>query len=98
VIETPEDILVIADLPGFEKDDITIQADDSALVLTAEREADDNDEDHRIVSTERPRRFERVIPLPAAGNIDEAVADHENGVCTVTIPKDGTSKRLIGFQ
>lgn len=97
IMETPDEVIVIADIPGFEEEEITIQADESSLVLVAQRD-DAPDDEYRVVRSERPRRLERVLQLPPHGDIDGASATHDNGVCTVTIPKDGTDRREIGFH
>lgn len=97
ILEAPEEVLVIADVPGFEEEDITIQADESSLSLVAER-SEDVDGEYQVIQSERPTRLERVVPLPPNGDIDGASATHDNGVCTVTIPKAGTDRREIGFH
>lgn len=97
IMETPDEVVIIADVPGFEEEEITIQADESSLVLVAQR-TDDATDEYRVVRSERPRRLERVVQLPPNGDIDGASATQENGVCTITIPKDGTDRREIGFH
>lgn len=97
IVEAPDEVIVIADVPGFEEEDITIQADENSLSLVAQRSGD-VDGEYRIVQSERPPRLERVVQLPPNGDIDGASATHDNGVCTVTIPKDGTDRREIGFH
>ena len=97
VLESPDEFVVVADLPGFEEEQITIQADDATLVLRARRDEDVADE-YRVLGAERPRRLERVVGLPANGDIDGAVATLDDGVCTVTVPIDGPEQREIGFH
>ncbi|QLG27851.1 Hsp20/alpha crystallin family protein [Halorarum halophilum] len=97
ILETPDEVVILADVPGFEEEEITIQADESSLSLVAHR-SNDADEEYRVVHSERPTRLERVVQLPPNGDIDGASATHDNGVCTVTIPKDGTDRREIGFH
>ena len=97
VLESPDEFVVVADLPGFEEEDITVQADDTTLVLRASRE-DDPGEEYQVRQAERPRRLERYVPLPPNGDVDGATATQDNGVCTVTIPVDGPEQRVIGFH
>ncbi len=97
-METPDEVIIIVDVPGYEEEEITIQADDSTLVIVAERAEEETGEEYRSVRAERPHRLEHLIQLPTTGNVDDASATHENGVCTVTIPKDGTDRREIGFH
>lgn len=97
VVETPDELIVIADVPGFEEEAISLQADDSTLLLVATRE-DGGDDEYRVISAERPRRLERVVQLPPNGDVDGATATYDAGVCTVRIPKGGGDRREIGFH
>lgn len=48
---------------------------------------------------ERPLRLERTIPMPAHIDPEQAAAEHENGVCLITVQKDENDRRHeIGFQ
>lgn len=98
VIDTPDSVTVFVDLPGCEEDDITIQADDDALLLTAERLVEYDDES-ALFQRERPSRIRRAIQLPPGVDIERASATYENGVAKIVLPRseDG-QKREIGFQ
>lgn len=99
IVEATDEVLIIADVPGFDEEEITLRADDNTLLVAAQRTDDiDGNEEYRTVQSERPRRFERVLQLPPNSNIDEATATYDDGVCTVTIPEDDTIRRHIGFQ
>ncbi|MFW6318339.1 MAG: Hsp20/alpha crystallin family protein [Halorubrum sp.] len=97
VVEDDESITVLADLPGFEDDDIDVELREESLSITATREEehdvelgdDDGDEaDVRYHRRERrSRSVSRRIPLAEAVDSDGATASYENGVLTVTLPK-----------
>ncbi|QLG61416.1 Hsp20/alpha crystallin family protein [Halorarum salinum] len=104
VVETGGEVHVVVDLPGFDEEEITIQADDDTLFIAAERPAAAGEtggaggEEFDVVRAERPRRLERTVRLPPNGDVDAATATYEDGVCTVTVPKAETTRRRIGFQ
>lgn len=98
IMETPDELRVYADVPGFDPDDVEVLCDDSTLTLLATRNVEDEDEASWI-QRERPTEIQRELQLPARAVVDEAEATIEDGVCTITLPKseEGRQKR-IGFQ
>ncbi|WP_380680899.1 archaeal heat shock protein Hsp14 [Salinigranum sp. GCM10025319] len=95
VAETDDEIVVTADLPGFEREEITISLSGRDLTIEAEREehAEETDEDEggevRYVRRERShRQLSRTVRLPAAVVEDSATAEYRNGVLTVTLPRE----------
>lgn len=98
VYETADEILVLADTPGFDQDDIELQADEQSLLLTATREQE-AEEGRTPLLQERPTHLERVVQVPPGADIEGAKATHDDGVCTVRIPKnESRRRRTIAFQ
>lgn len=99
VIGSENELIVLMDTPGFEKDEIDIEADEHSLILTAER-SPDTEEDHQFVQQERPTTIQREIPLSAEVEINEAEATYEKGVTRITIPRheEDEGRHTIGFQ
>ncbi len=92
VIETDEDVTVVADLPGFGGDDVDVELHADALTVAATREEDEGadpaSENSRYHLRERRRgSVSRRVPLPAAVEPDGAAATYDDGVLTVTLPK-----------
>lgn len=99
VIEDDESVTVLADLPGFDDEDIEVELREDALSIAATREeerdvevADGDDDAHdsdvRYHRRERrSRSVSRRIPLAEPVERDGATASYENGVLTVTLPK-----------
>ena len=102
VVETPEELVVYVDTPGYDKENIHIHADANTLAVSADRSSSpsfNEDEGERGLVVERPLKLERTIPLPVHIDPEEADASYDNGVCKVTIPKEeGDKRREIGFQ
>lgn len=93
-LEDREDELVLtADLPGFDTDDIDVRVTDNTLHLEAEHEeATEEEEEGEYVRRERRRRsVARSVSLPAAVETDDISATYTNGVLRVQMPKSEPS-------
>ncbi|WP_136590735.1 Hsp20/alpha crystallin family protein [Salinigranum halophilum] len=93
VAETDEEIVVSADLPGFERDDVTLSLSGRDLTIDADHEetAEERtgDDDARYVRRERTHRsVSRTVRLPDAIDEEAASASYANGVLTVTLPRE----------
>ncbi len=90
VADADDEIVVTADVPGFDPDDIDVSVKDRSLTIAAEHgeEAEEEDEDTHYYRRERTKRAaSRTVTLPADVDESEASASYENGVLTVTLPK-----------
>lgn len=83
------ELVLTAELPGFDKDDIDVRVTDRTLRLEAEHEETEADEEEgEFIRRERRRAaVNRSVRLPEAVEIDEITATYNNGVLTVTMPK-----------
>ena len=98
LIETSDELLLIAELPGYDEDDILLEAIDQQIRIVAERD-DDEVEDGYAHLRERLARVERTVPLPTPVDIEGADAAFEDGICRIEIPKIETSRaHRIGFH
>lgn len=92
VAETESDVVVSADLPGFEREEVTISLSGRDLTIDAdhEEETEEHDDgDTRYVRRERTHRsVSRTIRLPDTVDEDAASATFTNGVLTVTLPRE----------
>lgn len=86
-VYTKENALVVeAHLPNFEQDDITIQVEDGALVVSAERHEKEEDKSKKYVVRESSSSFYRRVALPKRADSEKIEAHLEEGVLRVTIP------------
>lgn len=95
VAEDDERVIVTADLPGFASDDIDVDLRDDTLTIAAtqgtEEDEEGGDDDVRFHHRERQHRaVSRRISLPAPVEREEASASYNNGVLTVTLPKQSS--------
>ena len=94
VVEDGSDLLIIADIAGFKKDDIHVRVSDSTLSIVAER--DPVDYSGITYWKQRPLRIKRDIPLPVKVEEDtEVTGKYENGVLKLRVPLSGVSKVKI---
>ena len=77
------------EIPGVNKDDIDVQIDGAVVSIKAEAKSDEKLADgERLLHTSRvARSWARSITLPAELADDRAEAAYENGVLTLTLPK-----------
>lgn len=90
VAETDDEVVVTADLPGYDPDDIDVAVDGRTLTIGATRETaeqDEGDEGRYLRRERRRQRTSRSVTLPADVAEREATADYDAGVLTVTLPK-----------
>ncbi|KAJ0809320.1 putative small heat shock protein HSP20 [Helianthus annuus] len=92
--ETPEAHVFKADLPGIKKEEVKVEVEDgSILQITGERNVekeDKNDKWHRVERSSG--KFTRRFRLPENANMDQVKAAVENGVLTITVPKEEAKK------
>jgi HSP20 family protein len=86
--ETEKEVLVSAEIPGANPDELDIIVDDMQITISGEikRRADRERDGYRMVER-RYGRFSRTVPLPVEVKPDEAWADYDHGVLEVRINK-----------
>jgi HSP20 family protein len=89
VIENDDAYVVRASLPGFKAEEIDIKAEgDNVLVLKAEHAEEREEGDDSYLLRERNYgSFHRSMQFPAGVSADEAIAEVEDGILTLTLPK-----------
>jgi HSP20 family protein len=89
VAEYDDEYVVMADLPGFDRDEIDVRALEDRLTIAAERAAEREDADRRYLRRERRHEsVTRTVDIPATARLDDATATYRHGVLTVTVPLD----------
>lgn len=88
ISEEPEQWKVEADLPGVDKENISVDVRENQLIIKAEMKQEHTDEKPQYYRRERRYgSFERRLALPG-GIKEEAIASSfKDGVLTVSIPK-----------
>lgn len=80
-------LIVRADLPGLNKDDIDVDITDDAIRIRGERRQEREENEEGYYRSERSYgSFYREIPLPGGVNHEEANASFRDGVLEITMP------------
>jgi len=89
VHEDDKNLYVDAELPGFDKDQISLTLEDGVLNLQAERSEDKKEQQKKnyYVRERSYGRLARSIRLPVAVNEDKVTAAFENGVLKISMEK-----------
>ena len=86
--ETDEHLVLRADLPGLDQDDVKIEVVDGVLTVSGERKAEQEERTDGFYRVERAfGAFSRSMSLPEHVDAEKVSADFDNGVLEVRIPK-----------
>ena len=88
VWETDDEVVYAFDLPGIPEENISVELEDGALTITAERAREHQVEDGKYFRFERRfGTFSRTIGLPQGVGEDAVSAKYEHGVLEVHVRK-----------
>lgn len=90
---------IMAEVPGLEKDDITIRVQGNYLEISGEKKNDTPEgyKAHRVERTSAS--FSRSFTLPADVDAEKVVAKLRDGILTVTLPRAEAAKpRKIAIE
>jgi HSP20 family protein len=91
--QTEDDIVVKATMPGLDPDDLDIQITGDMLSIRGEIKHEVEEKDAKYhVREHRYQSFARSLTLPARVVADQAKAEMNNGVLTLTLPKAEEAK------
>jgi HSP20 family protein len=86
--QTDNEVVVKAALPGIKSDEVQINVTGDILTLRGETKQEEEKKDKSWhMREQRWGAFERSVRLPTTVVADQAKADFENGILTVTLPK-----------
>ncbi|KAI5670569.1 hypothetical protein M9H77_10933 [Catharanthus roseus] len=92
--ETPEAHIFKADLPGLKKEEVKVEVEEGRILqISGERSREKEEKNETWHRMERSSgRFLRRFRLPEDAKMDQIKASMENGVLTVTVPKEEVKK------
>ncbi len=99
VSETDKDVVIEADIPGFDPKTINVDVSNNVLTISGRHEEKSDTKDKKWHRRERSysyTEFTRQILLPEYADGSRAACKSKNGMLTVTIPKkpEAEPKRL----
>ena len=93
LVETGDHLVLRADLPGLERDDVEIEVKDGVLTISGERKAEHEEKSEGFYRVERSfGAFSRSLTLPKGIDATQVAAEFDKGVLEVRIPKPAEAK------
>src|SRR5579863_7853704 len=93
IYETPNELVVKADLPDVNEKDIDVRVENNLLTIRGERKFEKSVSEENFLRVERTYgSFSRSFSLPSTLNADAIGAEYKNGVLTVRLPKREEAK------
>ncbi len=94
IIERDDEIVVKAELPGVDKDDIDISVTERSVSIKGSTSHEEKEEKGDYYRSEISRgSFARSLPLPAEVEESKAKASFKDGILELTLPKKTRSRR-----
>src|SRR5437588_9034928 len=88
LVETGEEFVLRADLPGLSEGDVNIELEDNVLTISGERKAEHEERKEGYYRVERASgTFARSLTLPEGVNPEAVKASFDRGVLEVRVPK-----------
>jgi len=83
-----DNVLVSAELPGLNAENISLEVDKNILKIDAKLEQQDKDQEQKYFLKERHTEFaKRTIRLPHIIDSEFAKSTYKNGILQITLPK-----------
>ncbi len=93
ILETDNELILKADVPGVDLKDIDIQLENGTLTFKGERKFEKDEKNKGFHRMERSYgSFVRYFTVPETVDAEHVQADFHNGVLTVTLPKKEIAK------
>lgn len=93
IYETADTLVIKAEIPGVEKDDISVEVKENALYLKGERKFEKEVKEENYHRMERSYgSFKRIFQLPTSVDENKIKANFKDGVLEIKIPKAEETK------
>jgi HSP20 family protein len=88
LVETEDHLVLRADLPGLDEDDVNVEIKDGVLTVSGERKSEHEEKHEGFYRVERTfGAFSRSLTLPQGVDANSVNAKFDRGVLEVKIPK-----------
>ncbi|PSH01780.1 MAG: heat-shock protein [Nanohaloarchaea archaeon SW_10_44_10] len=86
-------VIISADMPGVQKEDINLKADSNGLEISAESKEEIKEENEKYIRKERTsRRYRRKVAWPTEVDPKSVSADYSDGVLKIEAEKEPESE------
>jgi len=93
IVETERNLVVKADLPDIQPEELDIRVENNILTIHGERKFEKKEKEGNYLRVERSYgAFRRSFSLANSVNAEAIQADYKNGVLTLSIPKREEAK------
>lgn len=91
--EDQEELVVRAEVPGMDRDDLDISLQGNTLTISGEKKRKEETGNGGYYQSERRYgRFQRVLTLPTDVDSEKIQASQADGILTIRLPKSEASK------
>jgi HSP20 family protein len=88
ISETKDNVIIKAEMPGLNKEDVKISMQDNMLTLTGEKKQEKEEKETNYHRIERSYgAFSRSFSLPTSVKSDKIRATYKDGILSITLPK-----------
>lgn len=99
VFERNGNLVVRADLPGLDRNDVKVNVEDDAITIQGERRAEHEEKREGYFHSERSYgSFQRRVPLPRGADASSCDATFDNGVLEVTVKLPKSTTRNVQIR
>ena len=93
VCERPHEVVILVEMPGVERKDVTISWKDNILILSGQKRRQPGPGDARFLCVERSYGpFRREIAIGISIDYKKAKAELKNGLMRIHLPKAPATK------
>ena len=94
VYEEKDDLVVKAELPGIEKENIDVNISHRVVIIKGEKKKEEEVKEKNYFRSERSYgSFVRTLQLPTDVQTDKVKAAFKNGILEIRLPKTEEAKR-----
>jgi len=93
IYENDQEILLIADMPGVHKDNVTVNIDNGTLAISGIRRMDNQGAPSWEEFTDV--EYARSFSIPQTIDVEKVKAELKNGVLTLHLPKSEAAKPRV---
>jgi len=92
VFEKEGEVVIKSDLPGLNRDDITLKIVGNSIIISGDKKAEERVERKDYLRVERSYgSFTRTLNLPEGVDTGQVTASFTDGVLEIRLPKTGTA-------
>ena len=92
IFEQKGEVIVKTDLPGLNRDDITLKIVGNSIIISGDKKTEERVERKDYLRVERSYgSFNRTLNLPEGVDTEHVTASFKDGVLEIRLPKTGTT-------